>query len=123
MERTKAPNPYRVGEVCQIIAKDNPDLRGKGGNWYIVNHVGEVICAIKMWDGDYTVRIDHLKPLNYLKSECQQMQLISECISRLGENENLEEAAHAVLKHLGELKRPYLTAFEEELLGFIEEKS
>lgn len=36
MERTKAPNPYRVGEVCLLIAKDNPDLRGKG----LVNHVG-----------------------------------------------------------------------------------
>ncbi len=41
MERTKAPNPYRVGEVCQILAKDNPELRGKGGCWCIVNHVGE----------------------------------------------------------------------------------
>ncbi|WP_190916162.1 hypothetical protein [Nostoc sp. FACHB-892] len=30
MERTKAPNPYRVEEVCQIIVKDNPELRGKG---------------------------------------------------------------------------------------------
>ncbi|WP_235083015.1 hypothetical protein ACF3DV_26635 [Chlorogloeopsis fritschii PCC 9212] len=30
MERTKAPNSYCVGEVCQIVAKDNPELRGKG---------------------------------------------------------------------------------------------
>jgi len=44
-------------------------------------------------------------------------------IHRLRENENLEEAARAVLKHLGELKRPYLAAFEEELLGFIEVKT
>ncbi|MGF1938778.1 MAG: hypothetical protein RM347_031205 [Nostoc sp. ChiQUE02] len=39
----------------------------------------------------------------------------SDRISRLRENENLEEAARAVLKHLGELKRPYLTAVEEKL--------
>ncbi|MBN3892582.1 MAG: hypothetical protein HWQ43_26770 [Nostoc sp. JL31] len=31
-------------------------------------------------------------------------------ISRLQENERLEDAPSAVLKHLGELKRPYLTA-------------
>ncbi|RUR75951.1 hypothetical protein ACF3DV_26630 [Chlorogloeopsis fritschii PCC 9212] len=43
-------------------------------------------------------------------------------ITRLRENENLEEAARAVLKHLGELKRPHLTAFEEELLSFLEAK-
>ncbi|MBD2247517.1 hypothetical protein [Nostoc sp. FACHB-888] len=72
-----------------------------------------------MWDGEYTLRIDHLKPLNYLESKCQQ---ISYHISRLRENENLEEAARAVLKHLGELKRPYLTAVEEKLLGVIEQE-
>ncbi len=48
------------------------------------------------------------------------MQVICDRISRLRENENLEEAARAVLKHLGELKRPYLTLVEEKLLGLIE---
>jgi hypothetical protein len=38
----------------------------------------------------------------------------------LRKNENLEEAAHAVLKYLGEVKRPYLTMVEEKLLGLIE---
>lgn len=51
------------------------------------------------------------------------MRQICERISRLRERENLEEAARAVLKRLGELKRPYLTAFEEELLSFLEKKS
>ncbi len=120
MERTKAPNPYRVGEVCQIIAKDNPDLRGKGGCWGIVNHVGEFSCTVTMWDGKYTVRIDHLKPLNYLESECQQVQLISDRIRRLRDGDKLEAPAEAVLKCLGELKRPYLSEFEEKLLSFIE---
>ncbi len=56
-------------------------------------------------------RIDHLRSLNYLPAECQQMQKICDAygglclrISRLRENENLEEAARAVLKYLGELK-------------------
>ncbi|MEH2004512.1 hypothetical protein [Nostoc sp.] len=68
------------------------------------------------------MRIDHLKSLNYLESECQHMQLISDRISRLQENENLEDAPSAVLKHLGELKRPYLTVVEEKLLGLIEKE-
>jgi hypothetical protein len=33
MERTQVPNSYQIGEVCQILAKDNPELRGKGGCW------------------------------------------------------------------------------------------
>lgn len=120
MERTKVPNPYRVGEVCQIIAKDNPELRGKGGCWCIVNHVGEFSCIVTMWDGEYTVRIDHLKPLNYLESECQQMQVICDRIHRLRDSGKLEAPAEAVLKCLGEVKRPYLTEFEEKLLTFVE---
>jgi hypothetical protein len=120
MERTRVPNTYQLGEVCQILAKDNPELRGKGGCWCIVSHVGEFSCTVTMWDGEYTLRIDHLKPLNYLESECQQMHQISDRIRRLRENENLEEAGRAVLKYLGELKRPYLTAVEEKLLDLIE---
>ncbi|MHC0067945.1 hypothetical protein ACWATR_34485 [Nostoc sp. UIC 10890] len=120
MERTKVPNTYQIGEVCQILVKDNPELRGKGGCWGIVNHVGEFSCTVKTWDGEYAIGLQHLKSYNYLPAECQQMQMICDRISRLRENENLEEAARTVLKHLGELKRSYLTAFEEELLSFIE---
>ncbi|MBN3907568.1 MAG: hypothetical protein HWQ35_13700 [Nostoc sp. NMS1] len=120
MERIQVPNTYQIGEVCLLIAKDNPDLRGKGGCWGIVNHVGEFSCTVTMWDGEYTVRIDHLKPLNYLESECQQMQQISDRISRLRQNESLEDAPSAMLNYLGELKRPYLTAVEEKLLSLIE---
>ena len=29
MERTQVPNTYQLGEVSQILAKDNPELRGK----------------------------------------------------------------------------------------------
>ncbi|MEH2425210.1 MAG: hypothetical protein V7K48_31200 [Nostoc sp.] len=55
---------------------------------------------------------------NYMRNEpqraqCEQMQLISDRINRLRDNGNFEEAAYAVSKHLGELKRPYLTKFEE----------
>ncbi|MBU7587335.1 MAG: hypothetical protein KAF91_31605 [Nostoc sp. TH1S01] len=122
MERTKVPNTYRVGEVCQILPKDNPDLRGKAGCWCIITHVGEFSCAVQAWDGEYTVRVDHLKALNYSDAECQQMQVICDRIRRLRENGKLEVPAEAVLKCLGELKRTYLTGFEEELLSFIEEK-
>ncbi|MBD2533691.1 hypothetical protein H6G97_30715 [Nostoc flagelliforme FACHB-838] len=122
MERTQVLNTYQIGEVCQIFTKDNPELRGKGGCWAIVSAVNEFSCTITMWDGEYTVRIDHLKQLNYLESECQQMQQISDRISRLRDSGKLEAPAEAVLKCLGELKRPYLTEFEGELLSFIEQK-
>jgi len=123
------PNTYQIGEVCQILVKDNPELRGKGGCWGIVNHVGEFSCTVKTWDGEYTVGLQHLKSFNYLPQECQQMQVICDTcgglrlrISRLRGNENLEDAPSAVLKHLGEVKRPYLTVVEEKLLSLIEKE-
>ena len=50
------------------------------------------------------------------------MQQISDCISRLRDSGKLEAPVEAVLKCLGELKRPYLSEFEEKLLGFIEQE-
>lgn len=50
------------------------------------------------------------------------MLLVCDRLSRLRESENLEEAARAMLKHLGELKRPYLTTVEEKLLGVVEQE-
>ena len=120
MEKTKVPNPYRVGEVCQIIPKDNPDLRGKGGCWGIVQNVGDFSCTVMAWDGEYTVRIDHLKLFEYSDVECEQMRGICDRMTRLRNGGFLEPTAQALLKQLGELKRPYLTPLEEKLLQLVE---
>ncbi|MEH2023822.1 hypothetical protein [Nostoc sp.] len=45
------------------MPKDNLDLRGKAGYWGVVSHVGEYSCTVQTWDGDYTVKIEHLKLL------------------------------------------------------------
>jgi len=95
---------------------------GKGGYWGIVSAVNEFSCTVRVWDGEYTIGLQHLKSFKYLHQECQQMQVICDRIHRLRENENLEDAPNAVLKHLGELKRPYLTVVEEKLLSLIEKE-
>ncbi|WP_460203746.1 hypothetical protein [Scytonema sp. NUACC21] len=122
MQRTRVPNPYRVGEVCQFVSKGNPELKGKGGCWCIVGQVNDFSCTVTAWDGEYVVRFDHLKSLDYSDSDCQEMQKICDRITRLRSHNILEDAAHAVLRHLGELKRPYLTPIEEGLLSFLEQK-
>jgi hypothetical protein len=52
MERTQVPNTYQLGEICQILAKDNPELRGKGGCWAIVTQVNDFSCTVRVWDGE-----------------------------------------------------------------------
>ncbi|BAY72894.1 hypothetical protein DSM107007_57690 [Nostoc sp. PCC 7120 = FACHB-418] len=76
MERTQVPNSYQIGEVCQILAKDNPELRGKGGCWCIVVAVHDFSCTVRIWDGELTAGLKHLKSFDYLPVECQQMQEI-----------------------------------------------
>jgi hypothetical protein len=78
IERTQVPNTYQLGEVCQILAKDNPELRGKSGYWGIVSVVNEFSCTVRVWDGEYTIGLQHLKSFNYLPQECQQMKSLSD---------------------------------------------
>jgi hypothetical protein len=119
MERTKVPNTYQIGEVCQILVKDNPELRGKAGCWGIVTAVNEFSCTVRMWDGEYAVGLQHLKSFNYLPQECEQMQQISDRISRVYSS-SLEETVKSLLQALGKLNRPYLTVVEEKLLTLLE---
>ncbi|MBD2505377.1 hypothetical protein [Anabaena azotica] len=68
----------------------------------------------------YIVGLKHIKSYDYLSAECQQMLSICDRLARLFPSEDLEEAARAMLKYLGELKRPYLTPMEQKLLRLIE---
>lgn len=119
MERTQVLNTYQIGEVCQIITKDNPELRGKGGCWGIVAGVNDFSCTVRMWDGEHTVGLQHLKSYDYLPAECQQMQVICDRISRVY-SDSLEETVKSLLQLLGKVNRPYLTAVEEKLLKLLE---
>ncbi len=83
MERTQVPNTYQIGEVCQILVKDNPELRGKAGCWGIVSAVNEFSCTVRMWDGEYAIGLQHLKSYNYLSAECEQMQVICDRLARI----------------------------------------
>ena len=119
IERTRIPNTYQLGEVCQILAKDNPELRGKGGCWAIVSVVNNFSCSVKMWDGEYTVGLQHLKSYNYLPAECEQMRVICERINRVYSS-GLEESVQKFLEMLGKLNRAYLTPVEDKLLNVLE---
>ncbi|MHC5674013.1 hypothetical protein [Nostoc sp.] len=72
-----------------------------------------------MWDGEYAVGLQHLKSYNYLPTECEQMRLVCDRISRVY-SDSLEEIVKSLLQLLGKLNRPYLTAVEEKLLTLLE---
>ena len=119
MERTKVPNTYQIGEVCQILVKDNPELRGKGWCWAIVSQVNEFSCTLRVWDGEYIVGLQHLKSYNYLPAECEQMREICDRINRVYSS-GLEKSVQRFLESLGKPKRAYLTDLEGKVLNLLE---
>ncbi|MBD2563963.1 MULTISPECIES: hypothetical protein [Nostoc] len=119
MERTQVPNTYQIGEVCQILAKDNPELRGKGGCWAIVSAINNFSCSVRMWNGEYAIGLQHLKSYNYLPAECEQMRVICDRIGRVYSS-GLEESVQKFLEMLGKLNRAYLTDLEEKVLSLLE---
>ncbi|MCG6137176.1 MAG: hypothetical protein MET45_21505 [Nostoc sp. LLA-1] len=119
MEKTKVPNTYQIGEICQILAKDNPDLRGKGGCWCIVTGVHDYSCTVKIWNGELAVGLKHLKSYEYLPQDCEQMREVCDRISRVY-SPALEESVQKFLESLGKLNRAYLTGVEEKVLKVLE---
>ncbi len=118
-QKERVPIPFQVGEVCQIVAKDNPELRGKSGCWCIVGEVYEFSCLVNTWDNEYILRPEHLKSLGYSQEECQQMFIIGERMTRLHETGKLDEAALWILNGLAKIKQPSLTELQEKLLSFL----
>ncbi|MDF5732605.1 MAG: hypothetical protein PUP92_32575, partial [Rhizonema sp. PD38] len=107
-ERTNVPkNSHYLGQVCQILSRNNPELKGKSLCWCIVSKVNDFSCTVTAWDGEYIVKIDHLKSLDYSDADCKQVQLLCDRITKLLHLNDLEDATYAVLTHLGEIKRPY----------------
>jgi hypothetical protein len=118
-ERTRVPIPYRVGDVCEILVKDNPELRSLGGCWCLVTEVREFSCLVRAWKGEYVVREENLKDLGYSPDQREAVRKLSERLTRLHSLKD-EETARAMLEALGKLKRPYLNPLEERLLEVLE---
>jgi hypothetical protein len=120
-EKNPVPIPFHVGEVCQIIVKDNPELRGKGGCWCIVRAVDKFSCTVDTFDNDYQLRPEHLKSLEFTADECDRMKELGARMNDLYELE-LEEAALGILNKLAKIDRAYLTELEEKLLVLLEKQ-
>ncbi len=121
---TNVSNPHYVGEVCLILAKDEPKLRGKNKCWGIVSVVQEDSCHLQLWHETVEfIELDYLQSLNYSPEECTQMQELATRLTRLLDSGTLEKAGYVLLEHLGKIRHPYLTPLEEQLLRLLERES
>ncbi|MBO3463373.1 MAG: hypothetical protein KME33_35830 [Aetokthonos hydrillicola CCALA 1050] len=122
IKRTKVPISNSVGEVCLIIPKDNPDLKGKNGCWCIITYIGDCSCTVTTWDNEFVVKPDNIKSFDYLEEECTFMQQLCWRLKKLYQVGNLDSAAYWVLNGLAKLSTPYLTQLQEKMLSFLEQE-
>jgi hypothetical protein len=117
-EKNPVPNPWRVGECAEILVKENPDLRGRGGCWAIVTEVHDFSCTVQMWDGKYLVKIENLKTLDLPPDQQEEVRHLCERMNRLTEINELDRSARVLLASLG--RQTFLTPVEEKLLETLE---
>ncbi|ACB51682.1 hypothetical protein cce_2332 [Crocosphaera subtropica ATCC 51142] len=118
-ERRPVPNPWRVGEVAQIVMKRNPELKGRSGQWCIIEEVLNFSCLVKTWDGIIQVKIENLKDVYYSSKQQRDMKAISDRLSQIPQQQ-LEDSVKKFLEELGKIERPFLTALEDKILTLIE---
>ena len=119
-ERTPVPNPYQVGEICQLIPRDNPELKGKSKCWAIIKEVHDFSCTVQAWDGEYQVKIEHLKSLDLSPVQTEEVQQLGARITQLPRIDTiLDPSARAFLKSLGE--QLDLTELGAKMLNLVEE--
>lgn len=121
-ERTKIPNPYHVGEVCILLPKDNPELKGKSGCWGVISYIGNYSCTVETWNAEYTVKIEHLKSLELLDEDCQFMQKLCLRLRRLHQIENRDSSVDWLCSGLAKQLKPYLSPLQSKLLDHIEQE-
>ena len=121
-ERRPVPNPWRVGEVAQIIIKGNPDLKGRSGQWCIIEEVLNFSCLVKTWDGIIQVKLENLKDVYYSSQQQQEIRNISDRLAQIPQNK-LEDSVKHFLEALGKIDRPFLTTLEDKILTLIETES
>ena len=118
-ERKPVPNPWRKNEVAQIIPKNNPDLRGKGGFWCIITEVNDFSCTVQLYDGEYQAKLENLKSLDYSNEQQEMVRRLCDRLSKI-KLDDAEQAVRDFVKGLGRIDRPWLTALEEKMLTVIE---
>jgi hypothetical protein len=117
--RIQAPNTYRVGDVCQILVKENPDLRGRGGEWCVVVEVLNFSCLVKAWDGELQVHVQNLKDLEYSIQQRKKVRSLCDRLNKLSKFYK-EKTVRALLKQFGKSTSPYLLPGSEDVLSFLE---
>ncbi|NBD32834.1 MAG: hypothetical protein GVY17_07705 [Cyanobacteria bacterium] len=113
-------NPHYLGEICQVRAKENPELRELIGYFGIINAVHDYSCTVKTYKGESLISNRHLESMNYTSSETEQAQQLLQRLWKIREVEHLDGAATHLLNYLEKQHSPSLTPLQEALVETLE---
>lgn len=120
--KKRVPNPRRIGEVCQIVAKGDTELKQVSGCWCIIIEVATYSCTVRTWKMDFdAVKPENLEPIDGASE--QKAALICSRIWQLANKvyEDFDSTHAAALEAFGRLPNPAtLTPKQERLLAFLE---
>lgn len=125
-EKIDLSDRISIGDVYQILPKDNEDLAGLTGCWGIVDGISKFSCQVKTCHGIHQAFIENLKDFNCTNADKQSYQQLLDRLSSLN-FEELEETQKVVMKAIAKINRTVdsngslLTDFEEMVLQLIEE--
>jgi hypothetical protein len=113
-------NPFTIGEVCRIVARDEAALRKHHGCWCLVGSLRDWECVVDTWDTQLVVPVENLESWGLDEEQYQQIEELGVRMTRLYETGFLDDAAYWVLNGLAKLDRFYLSSVEEKLLLVLE---
>lgn len=122
--KQRVPNPHYKGQVCQIIACGDKELKKFAGCWGIIIQVNEHSCNIQTWREDIpTVKPENLKPLDGVDETLAAKNF--ERIRKLADKVYLEyDPMHVgAVEALAFLPDPsQLTPKQKRMLAFLEKE-
>ena len=110
-------NPFSENQICRITS----GVTGKQNCWCVVSEVKKDECVVNTWDGEYTISVSDLSPMNFTHLQKEQMLDLGERMTALAEVGELDEATLWVLRGLEKLNRFTLNTIEERLLQLLEQ--
>lgn len=121
-DKQRIPNPRHLGEVCQIVAKGDPELKQFSGCWCIILKVNLHSCAVRMWKMDLeAVKPENLEPMDGVYQDkaaqnCDRLRRLADKIYQ-----DFEPTHAAVLEALSRISDPSsLTSKKDRILSFLE---
>ncbi len=119
-ERVKSPNPFEVGEISRIVAGNTPELKGKAGQWVVIQAIHEFSCSVNIYQGEFVIDIDNLIKKDYVEGDRLFLSHLCDRLHMLY-LKGIDDAGIAFIDRIAKFRRSYLTDLEEQMLQFIEQ--